>query len=107
MNSEARKESEEYRETEEERRIRDERFVEEFFTERELKVNYDKKSGSDEKNAQAWYEAVEQTISRLSTYQHDNMGQPLNNADDTNADEAISGSSELSVGDRVLVGGCG
>ena len=41
MNIDTCKESEEYRETEEERRIRDEGFVEKFFTERELKVNYD------------------------------------------------------------------
>ena len=97
MNIDTCKESEEYRETEEERRIRDEGFVEKFFTERELKVNYDAPKKPDEEKARAWYEAVEQTISRLPTYQHDNMGQPLNNTDDANADEAISGSSELSV----------
>ena len=122
MNTEAHDESEEHKETEEERRIRDERFVEKFFTERELIVNFDDTSDSDEKNAQAWYEAVEKTINTLPIYQHDNMGRPLNHADPTNTNGADSeradqiapnepdnktGSSELSVGDRVLVGGCG
>lgn len=79
MNTDARKESEEYQETEEERRMRDERFVEKFFTERELIVEFYKTSDSDEKNAQAWYKAVEKTVSTLPTYQHDNVGQPLDN----------------------------
>ena len=77
MRTEAPRESEEHKETEEERRMRDERFVEKFFTERELIVNFDNTSKSDEENAQAWYEAVEKTISELSTYKHDNVGQPL------------------------------
>lgn len=87
MNIDTYEESEEYRETEEERRIRDERFVEEFFTERELKVNYDKTSEPDEKNAQAWYEAVEKTISRLPIYQHDNVGQPPRDRETNESDE--------------------
>ena len=61
MDTDARKKSKEYQETEEERRMRDERFVEKFFTERELIVNFDDTSKSDEENAQAWYEAVEKT----------------------------------------------
>lgn len=80
MNTDAHEENKEHEETEEERRMRDERFVERFLTERELKVNYDKKSESDEINAQAWYEAIEKTISNLSIYKHDNVGQPLKNA---------------------------
>ena len=90
MNTEAHDESEEHKETEEERRIRDERFVEKFFTERELIVNFDDTSDSDEKNAQAWYEAVEKTINTLPIYQHDNMGRPLNHADPTNTNGADS-----------------
>lgn len=90
MNTDAREESEEYRETEEERRMRDERFVEKFFTERELIVEFDETSDSDEKNAQAWYEAVEKTIRTLPIYQHDNMGQPLKITDTTNGDSVDS-----------------
>ena len=78
MNIDAYEEDEEYRETEEERRMRDERFVEKFFTERELIVEFDDTSDSDEKNAQAWYKAVEQTMNTLPIYQHDNVGQPPN-----------------------------
>lgn len=77
MSIEPPEEIEEYKETEEERRIRDERFVEKFFTERELKVDYDDTKKSDEEKAQKWYEAVEETISTLPIYQHDNVGQPL------------------------------
>lgn len=77
MNTEARKENKEHEETEEERTMRDERFVEKFFTERELIVNFDNTSESDEENAQAWYEAVKRTMKTLPTYQHDNVGQPL------------------------------
>ena len=77
MSTKADKISSAHKETEEERRMRDERFVEKFFTERELIVNFDNTSKSDEENAQAWYEAVEKTISELSTYKHDNVGQPL------------------------------
>ena len=101
MRTEAPRESEEHKETEEERRMRDERFVEKFFTERELKVNYDAPKKPDEEKARAWYEAVEQTISRLPTYQHDNMGQPLNNTDDANADEAISDKAEHVAPDKT------
>ena len=77
MNIDAYEENEEHQETAEEKRMRDERFVEKFFTERELIVNFDDTSESDEENAQAWYEAVEKTIRTLPTYQHDNVGQPL------------------------------
>ena len=80
MNIEPPEEIEEYKETEEERRMRDERFIEKFFTERELIVKFDDTSDSDEKNAQAWYKAVEQTMNTLPIYQHDNVGQPLNNS---------------------------
>lgn len=80
MSIEPPEEIEEYKETEEERRMRDERFVEKFFTERELIVKFDDTSDSDEKNAQAWYKAVEQTMNTLPIYQHDNVGQPLNNS---------------------------
>jgi FRG domain protein len=80
MNIEPPEEIEEYKETEEERRMRDERFIEKFFTERELIVKFDDTSDSDEKNAQAWYKAVEQTMNNLPIYQHDNVGQPLNNS---------------------------
>lgn len=78
MNIEPPEESEEYKETEEERRMRDERFVEKFFTERELIVDFDDTSESHEENAQAWYKAVKRTMNTLPTYQHDNVGQPLN-----------------------------
>lgn len=81
MNIDAYEENEEYQETAEEKRMRDERFVEKFFTERELIVEFDKTSDSDEKNAQAWYEAVDKTISALPIYQHDNVGQPLDSTD--------------------------
>ncbi|WP_454928703.1 FRG domain-containing protein [Actinomyces sp.] len=90
MNTQANKNNSAHKETEEERRMRDERFVEKFFTERELIVNFDDTSESDEENAQAWYEAVEKTISALPIYQHDNMGRPLNITDATNADSADS-----------------
>lgn len=90
MNTEPPEEIEEYKETEEERRMRDERFIEKFFTERELIVDFDDTSESDEENAQAWYEAVEKTIRTLPIYQHDNMGRPLNHADPTNTNGADS-----------------
>ena len=90
MNIDAYEENEEYQETAEEKRMRDERFVEKFFTERELIIDFDDTSESDEENAQAWYEAVEKTISTLPIYQHDNMGRPLNITDATNADSANS-----------------
>jgi len=80
MDTDARKKSEEYQETEEERRMRDERFVEKFFTERELIVNFDDTSKSDEENAQTWYEAVGKTMNTLNIYKHDNVGQPLDDA---------------------------
>lgn len=86
MSIEPPEESEEYKETEEERRRRDERFIDKFFTERELIVKFDNTSNSHEKNAQAWYEAVEKTISALPIYQHDNVGQPLPNTDTSEAD---------------------
>lgn len=86
MNTEAREENKEHEETEEERRMRDERFVEKFFTERELIVKFDDTSNSHEQNAQAWYEAVEKTISALPIYQHDNVGQPIPNTDTSEAD---------------------
>lgn len=86
MNTEAREENKEHEETEEERRMRDERFVEKFFTERELIVKFDDTSNSHEKNAQAWYEAVEKTISALPIYQHDNVGQPIPNTDTSEVD---------------------
>lgn len=79
MNIDAYEENEEYQETAEERRIRDERFVEKFFTERELIVDFDDTSESDEENAQAWYKAVKRTMKTLPTYQHDNVGQPPDN----------------------------
>lgn len=53
MNTQANKNNSAHKETEEERRIRDERFVEKFFTERELIINFDDTSESDEENAQA------------------------------------------------------
>jgi FRG domain protein len=90
MNIDAYEENEEYQETAEEKRMRDERFVEKFFTERELIIDFDDTSELDEENAQAWYEAVEKTISTLPIYQHDNMGRPLNITDATNADSANS-----------------
>ena len=90
MSTKANKISSAHKETEEERRMRDERFVEKFFTERELIVNFDDTSESDEENAQAWYDAVEKIISNLPTYQHDNMGRPLNHADPTNTNGAES-----------------
>ena len=86
MSIEPPEESEEYKETEEERRRRDERFIDKFFTERELIVKFDNTSNSHEKNAQAWYEAVEKTISALPIYQHDNVGQPPPNTDTSEAD---------------------
>ena len=101
MNTETREENEEYRETEEERRIRDERFVEKFFTERELIVNFDDASESQEKNAQAWYEALEETISILPIYQHDNMGRPLTNTDTTNLDRSDSDKTEHTLIDKT------
>ena len=52
MSIEPPEEIEEHKETEEERRMRDERFVEKFFTERELKVDYDDTKKSDEEKAQ-------------------------------------------------------
>lgn len=61
MSTKADKISSAHKETEEERRMRDERFVEKFFTERELIVDFDNTSKSDEENAQAWYEALEET----------------------------------------------
>ena len=76
MNTQANKNNSAHKETEEERRIRDERFVEKFFTERELIVNFDDTSESDEENAQAWYEAVGRTMNTLNIYKHDNVGQP-------------------------------
>lgn len=88
MNTEAREENKEHEETEEERRMRDERFVEKFFTERELIVNFDDTSESDEENAQAWYEAVGRTMNALPTYQHDNVGQPLPKTNTSQADSA-------------------
>lgn len=81
MNTDAHEENEEHEETEEERRMRDERFVDKFFTERELIVKFDKTNRSDADAAQAWYEAVEMTISTLPIYRHDRMGQPLNNSE--------------------------
>ena len=81
MNTDAHEESEEHEETEEKRRMLDARFVEKFFTERELDVKYDKIGDSDKINAQRWYEAVEKTISELSTYKHDNVGQPLDDSE--------------------------
>ena len=84
MNTQANKNNSAHKETEEERRIRDERFVEKFFTERELIVNFDDTSESDEENAQAWYEAVGRTMNTLNIYKHDNVGQPR---DDTNANK--------------------
>ena len=86
MSTEAREESEEHKETEKERRMRDERFVKKFFTERELIVNFDDTSESDEENAQAWYKAVGRTMNTLPTYQHDNVGQPLPKANTSKAD---------------------
>lgn len=86
MNTQANKNNSAHKETEEERRMRDERFVEKFFTERELIVKFDDTSNSHEKNAQAWYEAVEKTISALPIYQHDNVGQPIPNTDTSEAD---------------------
>nr|WP_314273763.1 FRG domain-containing protein [Schaalia odontolytica] len=53
------------------------RFIDKFFSERELIVEFDETSDSDKKNAQAWYKAVEKTVSTLPIYQHDNVGQPL------------------------------
>lgn len=82
MSIEPPEESEQHKETEEERRLRDERLAEKFFTERELIVDFDDTSESDEENAQAWYKAAEKTVSTLPTYQHDNVGQPL---DSTNS----------------------
>lgn len=78
-------------ETEEDKRIRDKRFIEKFFTERELVVKHDKTNKSDSEAAYAWYEAVEKTISTLSTYQHDNVGQPV---DDTKTANTASDSSD-------------
>ena len=94
MNIDVYEENEEYQETAEERRMRDERFIEKFFTERELIVDFDNTSESDEENAQAWYEAVEKTISNLSTYQHDNMGRPLNHTDPANTNGTDSESAD-------------
>lgn len=88
MSTKANKKSSAHKETEEERRMRDERFVEKFFTERELIVNFDDTSESDEENAQAWYEAVERTMNALPTYQHDNVGQPLPKTNTSQADSA-------------------
>ena len=101
MSIEPPEESEQYIETEEERRMRDERFVEKFFTERELIVEFDETSDSDEKNAQAWYEAVEKTIRTLPIYQHDNMGQPINITDTTNADSIDSDKAEHTITDEA------
>lgn len=86
MSTKADKISSAHKETEEERRIRDERFVEKFFTERELIVDFDNTSESDEENAQAWYEAVGRTMNTLPTYQHDNVGQPLPKTNTSKAD---------------------
>lgn len=101
MNTEPPEEIEEYKETEEERRMRDERFIEKFFTERELIVDFDDTSESDEENAQAWYEAVEKTIRALPIYQHDNMGRPLNIPDTTNTDGVDSDKAEHTLIDKA------
>lgn len=101
MNIDAYEENEEHQETAEEKRMRDERFVEKFFTERELIVDFDDTSESDEENAQAWYEAVEKTIRTLPIYQHDNMGRPLNIPDTTNADGVDSDKAEHTLIDKA------
>ena len=101
MSTKADKISSAHKETEEERRMRDERFVEKFFTERELIVDFDNTSKSDEENAQAWYEALEETISILPIYQHDNMGRPLTNTDTTNLDRADSDKTEHTPIDKT------
>lgn len=101
MNIDAHEENEEYQETAEEKRMRDERFVEKFFTERELIVDFDDTSESHEDNAQAWYEAVEKTIKTLPIYQHDNMGQPLNITDTTNAAGVDSDKAEDTIPDEA------
>lgn len=78
-------------ETEEDKRRHDKRFIEKFFTERELVVKHDTTNKSDSEAAHAWYDAVENTISALSIYEHDNVGQP---PDDTETDNIASDSSD-------------
>ena len=94
MNIDAYEENEEHQETAEEKRMRDERFVEKFFTERELIVNFDDTSESDEENAQAWYEAVGKTMNTVNIYKHDNVGQPL---DDAKSDGSVIGCKQFFV----------
>jgi blue (type 1) copper domain protein len=53
------------------------RFIDKFFSERELVVEYDEPDDSAAKEAHAWFNQVQEIITELPTYRHDNVGQPL------------------------------